>query len=66
VVPYQNSTMFAAALEAHGVPFELHLFDKGPHGLGRDQSHPWAAACSHWLAGWTMLPIARRRRIFGS
>ena len=51
MVPYQNSTMFAAALEAHGVPFELHVFDKGPHGLGLDQSHPWAAACSHWLAG---------------
>jgi acetyl esterase/lipase len=65
-VPYQNSTMFAAALEAHGVPFELHLFDKGPHGMGRDQSHPWAAACSHWLAGWTMLPIVHRLRIFGS
>ncbi len=56
-VPYQNSTLFAEALAAHGVPFELHVFDKGPHGLGRDQSHPWAAACSHWLAG--LFPGAR-------
>lgn len=50
VVPYQNSTLFAAALETHGVPFELHVFDTGPHGLGKDLAHPWAAACAHWLA----------------
>jgi acetyl esterase/lipase len=50
-VPYQNSMLFAAALQACGVPFELHVFDKGGHGLGKDLAHPWAAVCSHWLAG---------------
>ena len=49
-VPYQNSMLFAAALQACGVPFELHVFDRGEHGLGRDPRHPWAAVCSHWLA----------------
>ncbi|MCX7029086.1 MAG: alpha/beta hydrolase [Spirochaetes bacterium] len=49
-VPYQNSMLFAAALQACGVPFELHVFDRGEHGLGKDQAHPWAAVCSHWLA----------------
>lgn len=32
-VPVENSLMFASALTAHGVPFELHIFPKGPHGL---------------------------------
>jgi acetyl esterase/lipase len=50
IVPYQNSLLFAAALQEHGVPFELHVFDRGDHGLGKDLSHPWAAVCSHWLA----------------
>lgn len=49
-VPYQNSMLFAAALQACGVPFELHVFDRGPHGLGKDLRHPWATVCAHWLA----------------
>ena len=32
-VPVENSLMFASALRQHGVPFELHLFGAGPHGL---------------------------------
>jgi acetyl esterase/lipase len=50
LVPYQNCMLFAAALQASGVPFELHVFDRGEHGLGWDLTHPWAAVCSHWLA----------------
>jgi acetyl esterase/lipase len=38
----------AALLEE--VSCELHVFDRGAHGLGRDRTHPWAAVCSHWLA----------------
>jgi len=49
LVPFRNSTRFADALHAKGVPFELHIFDRGLHGLGRDLSHPWAATCYHWL-----------------
>jgi len=51
MVPFRNSTRFADALHAAGVPFELHVFDKGPHGMGHDLSHPWAAICHHWLSG---------------
>jgi len=32
-VPVENSLLFAAALTTHGVPFELHIFPNGPHGL---------------------------------
>lgn len=32
-VPVQNSLLFAEAMTAAGVPFELHVFPEGPHGL---------------------------------
>lgn len=32
-VPVENSLMFANALTANGVPFEMHVFPNGPHGL---------------------------------
>lgn len=33
-VPPRNSLSLAAALSAQGVPFELHVFEDGPHGMG--------------------------------
>lgn len=33
LVPVISSLRFAAALEEHGVKFELHIFPEGPHGL---------------------------------
>lgn len=33
LVPALNSLRFAAALAEHGVPYELHVFQDGPHGL---------------------------------
>ncbi len=32
-VPVQNSLLMASAMKENGVPFELHIFPKGPHGL---------------------------------
>ncbi len=32
-VPVENSLMFASALSAHDIMFELHVYPKGPHGL---------------------------------
>ncbi len=32
-VPVENSLQFAAALDRAGIPFELHIFQKGVHGL---------------------------------
>ncbi len=33
LVPSRNSLLYAEALNAHGVPYELHVFPKGAHGL---------------------------------
>lgn len=55
-VPVENSMQFADALRAHGVRFELHLYEKGNHGLGLGtrewnpgKRHPWVAECGRWL-----------------
>jgi acetyl esterase/lipase len=32
-VPVENSLLFATALRQHKVPFELHIYQKGGHGL---------------------------------
>ncbi|HQE94182.1 MAG TPA: alpha/beta hydrolase [Anaerolineae bacterium] len=52
-VPVENSLLFAAALHKHGVPFELHIYPRGRHGLGLapEDAHvaTWAALCCEWL-----------------
>jgi len=54
-VKIENSTQFAAALRTNGVPFELHIFEKGGHGMGLGGGrnggphHPWAGVCLYWL-----------------
>ncbi len=58
VVPARNSLLFAEALNAHGVPFELHLYSFESHGFGLgtrrkwlpEQRHPWVKQCERWLA----------------
>ncbi len=55
-VPVENSLQFAEALRRAKVPFDLHIYQKGPHGLGlgtRDwgptKRHPWTSDCIFWL-----------------
>ena len=48
-VPVENSLLFAQALRRHAVPFELHLYERGAHGLGLDTELAWAADCQRWL-----------------
>jgi acetyl esterase/lipase len=52
-VPVENSMSFAAALRKNGVPFEFHLYEQGPHGVGLAPTNPylasWAGRCSDWL-----------------
>jgi acetyl esterase/lipase len=53
VVRVENSLLFAAALRAEKVPFELHVFEQGPHGVGLAQDDPvlsvWPSLLQHWL-----------------
>lgn len=48
-VPVENSLLFARALRRKNVPFELHLYSEGGHGLGLGQGHPWTQACLRWI-----------------
>jgi acetyl esterase/lipase len=48
-VPLENSIAFAQALRAVAVPFELHLYARGGHGLGLACGFDWAAECRRWL-----------------
>lgn len=48
-VPVENSLMFAAALQRAGVPFDLHVYEKGRHGIGLANGHPWTKDCLFWL-----------------
>ena len=53
IVKVENSLMFASALRKAGVPFDLHIYDTGGHGVGLGRSGvaapPWADACVYWL-----------------
>jgi acetyl esterase/lipase len=52
-VPVENSLMFAAALRRNKVPFSLHIYEKGAHGLGLGRpghpAPPWAADLLYWF-----------------
>jgi len=48
-VKVENSLNFAAALRKAGVPFDLHVYQKGGHGMGLGKNHPWAGDCLFWL-----------------
>lgn len=62
LVPVENSLLFANALREQGVPFELHIYPAGPHGLSLATAeteedgmgvHPhvasWMKSCLEWL-----------------
>lgn len=59
-VKLENSLAFAGALRANKVPFDLHLYRDGKHGIGlADKApfanvHPWANDLVFWLKaqGW--------------
>lgn len=45
----ENSLMFAAALQNARVPYSLHIYEKGRHGIGLANGHPWTHNCLFWL-----------------
>jgi len=48
-VPVENSMAFASALRRNGVPFELHVYARGGHGLGLNAPFSWESDCLRWL-----------------
>ena len=58
-VPVANALLYAEALDAAKVPFALHIYPNGRHGLGLAHGEPgtasgWTLACEAWLReqGW--------------
>ena len=58
-VPVQNSLLLANALEECDIPYELHLFAKGQHGMSTctnevntpsAENSAWVQLCTRWLA----------------
>jgi acetyl esterase/lipase len=58
----ENSILFYMALRIAKVPAELHIYEKGKHGVGLAQSDPvlstWSGRCADWMKihGWLDLP----------
>lgn len=57
-VPVENSLLLACALRKHSIPFELHLFQEGDHGLSmcneevgtpQEADKAWVGLCDTWL-----------------
>lgn len=59
-VPVENALLFASALRRSGVPFALHIYEKGVHGLGLPSAGKgapaWDEACANWLRVRAFLP----------
>lgn len=52
-VPVENCFVYGTALRQQGVPFEMHVFPRGHHGLGLATADPvvgqWRELCAGWL-----------------
>lgn len=52
-VPVENSLLYAQALSKNKIPFEMHIFPNGRHGLGLANDDPvvgkWTELCESWL-----------------
>ncbi len=51
-VPSENSVMFYLALHKAGVPAEIHIFEKGPHGVGLGGMDPALEEWPRLLITW--------------
>jgi dipeptidyl aminopeptidase/acylaminoacyl peptidase len=58
-VPAENSVLFYLALQKARVPAELHIYEKGQHGLGLGPKNlpfsSWPQRCVAWLQGRNLL-----------
>lgn len=60
-VPVENSMLYASALRKFDIPFELHIYPDGPHGMSRvtdetywsvprfTRKYPWIDLSVEWL-----------------
>jgi len=69
-VPAEHSLRFFQALREHGVPAELHVFGRGPHGIGLGSGDPraggWLDLFTIWLRDEALLTTAPRVEVAGT
>ena len=65
-VPAENSVLFYLALRKAGVPAEMHIYERGPHGVGLAQTDEalatWPGRLAAWLRVRGLLSGTRSRR----
>jgi acetyl esterase/lipase len=58
-VPPENCILFYQALRKAKVPAELHIYQRGPHGVGLARQDPvlstWTERCADWMKGHGLL-----------
>ncbi len=63
-VPVENSVLFYLALRKAGVPAEIHIYEKGPHGVGLASTDAtlstWPERLADWLRGRGLLNSAAK------
>ncbi len=63
-VPVENSMLFADALRKNKVPYEMHLFEHGRHGVGLAKDDPalsaWPKLLENWLRARGFLTPAKK------
>ena len=68
-VPAENAISFYLACRRHRVPAELHVFERGPHGVGFALGDPvlstWPDHLADWLRDRGFLAVARRVAVQG-
>lgn len=55
IVPVQNSLMMASALTAHNIPYEMHIYPSGPHGMSLCNAETWCGIPekkNDYMSGW--------------
>lgn len=60
VVPVENTILFANALHKNNIPYELHLFPEGRHGLALGEKETWVgeeSLINEHDAVWTKLAL---------
>jgi acetyl esterase/lipase len=49
-VPVENTLLFAQALRRAKVPMDVHLYERGRHGIGLANGHAWTKDLAFWLS----------------
>ena len=70
VVPAENAVSFYLALRKNKVPAEMHIYQRGPHGVGLMHGDPvlgsWRVHLTDWLRGNGFLGTPKRAAVEGT